>query len=112
VIPAAPVLTAVSGAGPRTVSWTPGAPAVDHFVVAARPVTENFYRTRVVAGGGATALSVAPRDLGVDGAPAFFLSIAAVDAKGHESLFAYPEYRCDATGCAVPPGALNVTARN
>jgi hypothetical protein len=36
--------------------------------------------------------------------------VAAVDAAGHESLFAYPEYRCDAGGCVVPAAALNITA--
>jgi hypothetical protein len=38
--------------------------------------------------------------------------VAAVDAGGHESLFAYPEYRCDTVSCVVPSDALNVTARN
>jgi hypothetical protein len=51
-------------------------------------------------------------DLGIGGASAFFVSVAAVDAQGHESLFAYPEYRCDGTSCVVPPGALDVTVRN
>jgi hypothetical protein len=27
-----------------------------------------------------------------------------VDEDGHESLFAFPEVRCDSTGCAVPTG--------
>jgi hypothetical protein len=43
---------------------------------------------------------------------AFYISVAAVDAEGHESLFAYPETRCDAMGCVVPPDSLNVTAKN
>ena len=40
----------------------------------------------------------------------FFVSISAVDGQGHESLFAYPEVRCDATSCAIPSYAYNVTA--
>jgi len=40
----------------------------------------------------------------------FFISVAAVGSGGHESLFAYPEFRCDGPACAVPAGALNVTA--
>ena len=40
-----------------------------------------------------------------------FVSIAAVDAAGHESLYAYPEYRCDSKNrCSQPANALNVTA--
>src|SRR5262249_28549706 len=114
--PAAPPLSAAPSAAAAPVALrfaaAPGAAAVDHFVVAARAASENFYRRRVVAAGGASTLSVTPADLGVAGAPAFFLSIAAVDAAGHESLFGYPEYRCDAAGCAVPPRALDVTVRN
>ena len=46
------------------------------------------------------------------GSGIFYISVAAVDAAGHESLFAYPEYRCDTSSCVVPSDALNVTARN
>ena len=73
--------------------------------------------------GAATSKAVTPADLGVGSAPAhdgssaskppaFFVSVAAVDAEGHESLFAYPEYRCDASGCVVQPGSLDVTVKN
>jgi hypothetical protein len=48
----------------------------------------------------------------LDPATPYFVSVAAVDAAGHESLFAYPEYRCDASGCVVPAAALNITATN
>jgi hypothetical protein len=51
-----------------------------------------------------------PAGLGVDSTQPYFISVAAVDARGHESLFAYPEFRCDTSGCVVPPAALNVTA--
>jgi hypothetical protein len=55
--------------------------------------------------------SPSPAALGVDPAGAYFLSVAAVDATGHESLFAYPEYRCDSSaGCVIPAGALDITA--
>jgi hypothetical protein len=40
----------------------------------------------------------------------YVVAVAAVDAEGHESLFAYPEYRCDSAGCAVQAGSLNLTA--
>lgn len=76
----------------------------DSFVVAARPVTENFYHQRItmgkVAKGGSTLLT--PQDLGLNPGDPFFISVATVDGKGHESLFAYPEFRCDSAGCAVP----------
>jgi hypothetical protein len=102
---------ASGNASAPSVTWTaPASGIVDHYVVAARPVTENFYHSRVRAGASATSAQVAPADLGVDPASPYFLSVAAVDAAGHESLFAYPEYRCDASGCVVPAGALNVTA--
>jgi hypothetical protein len=36
--------------------------------------------------------------------------VSAQGDGGHESLFAYPEFRCDGSGCAIPAGALNITA--
>jgi len=110
--PSAPTAFAVSGtADSPALTWT--APAfgnVDHYVVAAREVTENFYRVRVPSVGTSAAMSAAT--LGVDPGAAYFVSVAAVDAAGHESLFAYPEYRCDSSGCVVPAAALNVTAKD
>jgi Zn-dependent M28 family amino/carboxypeptidase len=94
-----------------TLAWTaPSTPVNDHFVVAARPATENFYHSRVRVDPAQRSASPAPATLGVDPAGSYFLSVAAVDASGHESLFAYPEYRCDAAGCVVPPRALDITA--
>jgi len=93
-----------------TMSWT--APANDpvvQYVIAARATTENFYRNRVIVT--ETTRAVAPAELGLAAGESFFISVAAVDAKGHESLFAYPEFRCDAAACAIPPGALDVTVR-
>jgi hypothetical protein len=96
-----------------TISWSPPADGVvDHFVVAARPVSGNFYLGRVGVPSASTSASYAAADLGITDGSAFFVSVSAVDASGHESLFAYPETRCDATGCVVPPAALNVTASN
>jgi peptidase M28-like protein len=73
----------------------------DTFVVAARPVTENFYHQRItVAKKSSTVLT--PQALGLNPGDSFFISAATVDGKGHESLFAYPEVRCDSTSCAIP----------
>jgi hypothetical protein len=112
--PMPPAISGVAGsaAGPWTPTWSapPSGPAVDHYVVAARASTENFYRSRVVVPASKTSQAVTAADLGISGAPIFYLSVAAVDAAGHESVFAYPEYRCTSTACSVPPDALNVTA--
>jgi acetylornithine deacetylase/succinyl-diaminopimelate desuccinylase-like protein len=111
--PGTPMATG-SSSGPVMLTWAApsGGAAVDHYVIAARPTTENFYRTRVTVPGGGTSHAIAPADLGIPAGASFFISVAAADAAGHESLFAYPEYRCDDTSCAVQPGSLNVTARN
>lgn len=110
--PDAPGGIAASGnAAAPTLTWTaPATGNVDHYVVAARSVTDNAYAARVRVGGGATSARPSPTDMGVGGASAYFVSVAAVDAKGHESLFAYPEYRCDSSGCIVQSGSLDVTA--
>jgi hypothetical protein len=109
--PSAPRNINVAGdslTGP-TVSWAvPEAGDVHHYVVAARSTRENFYRQRVRVPAEETSAQLGPDDLGLTPGESFFISVAAVDKAGHESLFAYPEYRCDATGCAVPPGALDV----
>src|SRR5262249_25552136 len=94
-----------------SVRWSaPSVGSVDHYVVAARPVTGNFYNTRVRADASQMHASPTPTALGVDVATPYFVSVAAVDGQGHESLFGYPEYRCDSSGCVVPQAALNVTA--
>jgi Peptidase family M28 len=112
--PMPPQMTSVTGTGmgPWTPSWSAPAsgPAVDHYVVAARPSSENFHHTRVVVPASKTSQAVTASDLGITAGQVFYLSVAAVDAAGHESTFSYPEYRCSATGCAVPADALNVTA--
>ena len=82
---------------------------VDHFVVAARSINENFYRQRVVIAhpGGQT---ISPQTLGLSPGDSFYISVASVDTQGHESLFAYPEVRCDSSSCAIPSYANDVTA--
>src|SRR6266545_3467886 len=112
--PSSPQLPAATGTAARvTINWSAPltGPPVDHYVVAARPTSENFLHTRFPVPKNQTSQSVSPDDLGVTGAAAFYISIAAVDAGGHESLFAYPEYRCDSMSCVVPPGSLDITAR-
>ena len=74
---------------------------VDHFVVAARSVSENFYRQRVVVDEGDNQV-ISPQTLGLNPGDSFFVSVATVDSNGHESLFAWPEVRCDPSSCAIP----------
>jgi peptidase M28-like protein len=83
---------------------------VDHFVVAARPVTENLYHQRIRLEDDDHDRLIRPERLGITPGDAFFISVAAVDERGHESLFAFPEVRCDSTGCAVPAGVAAAMA--
>jgi hypothetical protein len=112
--PTAPASFSVSGNGDGPMlSWSaPPAGSVDHYVLAARAATENFYHARVRVAGSLSHAQVAASSLGVDPATPYFISVGAVDAKGHESLFAYPEYRCDPMQCVAPAAALNITATN
>ena len=114
--PMAPQLEGVTaGSGDAwSVRWSPptAGPPVDHYLIAARPTSENFYRARVRVPAGTTSREVTAAELGVDARSAFFVSVAAVDAAGHESLFSYPEHRCESGACSVQPGSLAVTARN
>jgi len=77
---------------------------VDHFVVAARSVSENFYRQRIIVSAGDGQL-ISPQALGLNPGDSFFVSVTTVDSAGHESLFAWPEVRCDSSACAIPPYA-------
>jgi len=81
-----------------------------HFVVAACSVDENFYRQRVAIAHHTEDQVISPQALGLHPGDSFFVSVSAVDGQGHESLFAYPEVRCDSTSCAIPSYAYNVTA--
>lgn len=103
------VVASGSSSSSVTVSWSAAAPAgIDHYVIAARPITSNVYARRIVVAASATSATVSTSDLEIPSGTSFFISVAAVDAAGHESLFAYPEYRCS-TVCEVQPGSLNVT---
>lgn len=75
--------------------------SVDHYVVAARSVSENFYRQRIPIKIGSAQALITPAELGLTSGDSFFISVASVDQQGHESLFAYPELRCDSTQCVV-----------
>jgi hypothetical protein len=93
--------------------WTAPAsgPPVDHYVISARRVTENLYRSRfAVPGTSASATVTVSGDLGLPAGTSYYVSVAAVDASGHESLYAYPEYRCSSRSCSAPQGSLSVTA--
>jgi len=74
---------------------------VDHFVVAARSVNENFYRQRITVSEGDNQL-ISPQALGLNPGDSFFVSVSTVDSAGHESLFAWPEVRCDSSACVIP----------
>jgi hypothetical protein len=94
-------------------TWTAPAagPPVDHYVISARRITENFYRTRFsVPGTETSAIVTVLEDLGIPSGASYYVSVAAVDGAGHESLYAYPEYRCSSWSCTVPSGSLDVTA--
>lgn len=84
----------------------------DHFVVAARSVNENFYRRRIIIEGEGDHKDglISAQDLGLNPGDSFFVSVASVDEDGHESLFAYPEFRCDSNACVTPANANNVRA--
>jgi hypothetical protein len=77
---------------------------VDHFVAAARTIQENFYRKRIIVTHDTHRL-ISPQELGLQPGDSFFVSVAAVDKVGHESLFAYSEVRCDSSACKIPPYA-------
>ena len=107
--PNPPTFTAVGdaiGGVTLTFAAAPG-DKVEQFIIAARPTTANFHtgRVRVHASGA----FVTPQQLGIPAGQAFFISVSALGNGQHESLFAYPEYRCDASGCKVPDGALDIT---
>jgi hypothetical protein len=66
----------------------------------------------VIAPASSVSRQVTAAELGLATGSAFFISVASVDAAGHESLFGYPEYRCDSAACSVQAGSLDITARN
>jgi hypothetical protein len=52
---------------------------VDHFVVAARSVSENFYRRRIIVSEGDSQL-ISPQALGLNPGDSFFVSVSTVDS--------------------------------
>ncbi len=93
--PRAPTnLTATRGKDRVALRWT--APA-DHVVITTRPAPAhspmNHIRRFRVKG---DSFELAPPEA------AFFVTVSAVDAAGHESLAAWPEWRCDEKDCTVP----------
>jgi hypothetical protein len=106
--PAAPASLSVEASPGRIhATWSAAAGAAG-YVVAVRPAGEPSYRRRVRSTD--TAFDSAVKDFGIVPEEPFFVSVAALDAAGHESLFAYPEFRCERGVCVVPAGALDVTA--
>jgi Zn-dependent M28 family amino/carboxypeptidase len=114
--PMAPQIESVTGgpAGASTITWSAptSGPNVAQYVISARPTTENFYHSRVLVPASSTSLQVTAADLDLAAGSTYFISVASIDAAGHESLFAYPEYRCDSAECSVQSGSLDIVARN
>lgn len=99
---------ALESEGILKLSWVAPAtgPPVDQYVISARVVSENLYRTRFAVPG--TVLSTTARvteDLGIPSGTNYYVSVASVDAAGHESLYAFPELRCDAKRCFDTAGS-------
>jgi acetylornithine deacetylase/succinyl-diaminopimelate desuccinylase-like protein len=108
--PHAPRTFEASGnTGRMRFTWSPTQRA-HRYVVVARPVGETYYRRRILVPAEQTAFEASATDFGILTVEPLYASVAAVDAEGHESLFANPEFRCDQTACGVPAGALDVTA--
>jgi hypothetical protein len=82
----------------------------DHYVVVARSVDENFYRQRVSVSNHGDDQVISAQTLVINSGDSFYVSVIAVDERGHESLAAYPEVRCDYAICGIPTYAYNVTA--
>jgi hypothetical protein len=109
--PRAPEGLAVARNASRVMVAWKNVPA-DHFVASIRGMGSQ---TAHVARGFTTSFDVAVRDGPLRGsvdalAPPFFVTVSAVDAAGHASLPA-PEWRCDASACAVPIGPEDVVRK-
>jgi acetylornithine deacetylase/succinyl-diaminopimelate desuccinylase-like protein len=108
--PPAPQSFSASGGAARIRFTWAATKGAEHYVVAARPAGETYYRKRIEVPAGQTTLEASGTDFGILTVEPIYASVAAVDAAGHESLFAYPELRCSETECSPPAGALEVTA--
>lgn len=91
--PRAPTFSVTRAGGRLALDWT--AKGADHVVVTTR-FLDGRPETRVRATGSHLDLA-APRG-------PLFVTVSAVDAAGHESLGAWPEWRCDDAKCAPPVG--------
>jgi hypothetical protein len=114
--PEAPALTGATrpSRDTLTLSWTPPSapgPDVASYVVRMRLSSETLYRPTVAtATADARSISIRQLDLGIPDQESFFVSVAAVDAEGHESPFASPEVRCTISECVIPPGSQDPKA--
>ncbi|MEO7092453.1 MAG: M20/M25/M40 family metallo-hydrolase [Polyangiales bacterium] len=109
--PAAPRALAAASqkSGKQLLQWIPSAGSADRYVVAVRTPTENLYGQRLDVLPGATTFALDEAALGLAAKP-YWVSVAALDRDGHESLFAYPELRCFEGKCRAPADAVDVTA--
>ena len=96
------------GPGKQLLQWIPTSTRADAYVIGVRSEKENLYRLRLDALPGATTFALDETALGLGAAP-YWVSVAALDRDGHESLFAYPELRCDQGKCKAPTDAADVT---
>lgn len=88
--------------GRLKLTWAaPSSGPVEHYVIAARGIDENLYRSGVMVRGDVVASTLSRADDLRIPNRTLYVSIAAVDARGHESLYAYPEYRCTSKSCSV-----------
>jgi acetylornithine deacetylase/succinyl-diaminopimelate desuccinylase-like protein len=99
---------ATTATGKRLLQWIPSPSGADAYVVAIRKTTDHLYRLRLDVLPGATTFALDETALGLAAAP-YWVSVAAIDRDGHESLFAYPELRCDQGKCQAPADAADVT---
>jgi acetylornithine deacetylase/succinyl-diaminopimelate desuccinylase-like protein len=109
--PVAPrgLVASSTGSGKQLLQWIPSPGTADAYVVAVRSATEALYRLRLDALPGATTFALDESALGLSTTP-YWVSVAAIDREGHESLFAYPELRCAKGKCQAPADASDVTA--
>lgn len=77
---------------------------VDHFTVHVRSITSVTTSETKRIDGEAHEATISP---GVTGP--VFVTIAAGDAVGHESMLAWPEWRCDDAACTAP--SADITAK-
>jgi len=80
---------------------------VDHLVVAARSVNENFYHQRVSISAGEEHPVISPTALGLNSGDSFFVSVAAVDNRDTNLCLLIPKYA--ATPAPAPFPRMPIT---